>query len=510
MKNIRSFLPLKALQKHSSLLSLICYLAIYCSVLGLSWAENSALLSWYWKLAILFFCSILFLIAVIRSGSFEKSIKHLIEKNKDISRLREQIGIQKLALKESEQINNERLRFLAHICHEIRNPLNSIMGFSELLSKRELDPKSSQFVHLISQSGDGLRMLLNDILDLNKIGDGKLKLETVSFEFKDLVSTTILPYTYMAKQKNIELEFIYDPSIPSHILADPHRFRQILVNLLSNAMKFTPKGKIRVQFINHWENDDNVKVRTLVSDTGIGIKEEQLSHIFKPFVQSDVSTTRKYGGSGLGLSIVAELVTLMDGEISVQSPSPLRDATQENPGTLFTLDLNFRVDTRKQAMISHSELNEPKWDYRLPSPVRILVADDNMISQMLFQHVLEGMGAEVDLVVNGLEALDAVKKSPYDLIFMDVQMPIMNGLAASRNIRKELGISTPIIGATANAFDEDIRAALQAGMNDCISKPFRQKDIYDKVCRWGIRNTAIKSSQEKSGLGSQHRGSIRV
>ena len=489
MKNIRSFLHLKAFHKNSSLLSLLCYLCTYFAVLGLSWAENSALFSWYWKLAILFFCTLLFLISIVRSNSFDKSLKFLKEKEKEIARLREQNGIQNLELAESMQVNLARSRFLAHISHEIRNPLNSILGFSELLSKRKLDPQSRQFVDMIAQSGDGLRLLLNDILDLNKIGDGKLKLESISFNFKELVSTTILPYTYMAKQKKIEFELIFDPNIPLYLLADPHRFRQVLLNLISNSLKFTQQGKISVQLIRQWENDDNVGIRTLVSDTGIGIQENQLTNIFKPFIQSEASTARKYGGSGLGLSIVAELVTLMDGEISVQSPNPLLKSTEEAPGTHFILDLNFRVDTRKKHTHQKNEQSELELDYKLPASIRILVAEDNKVSQVLFQHMLEGMGAQVDLVNNGQEAIDVLKSTPYDLIFMDIQMPIMNGLQASRCIRKELGISTPIIGATANAFEEDIREALQAGMNDNISKPFRQKDMYDKVCRWGIKKT---------------------
>lgn len=499
MKKKHSSLYLKALHKHGSFLSLFCYLCTYIAVLGLNWAEHSDLLSWYWKLAILLFCSVLFLVSIVRSNSFEKTLQFVKEKEKEISRLREQNGIQKLELNENIQINQKRARFLAQISHEIRNPLNAILGFTELLGKRNLDFQSQQYVTMITQSGDGLRLLLNDILDLDKMDGGKLKLESISFDFKELISSTILPYTYMAKQKNLVFELICDPTIPQYLLADPYRFRQILLNLISNSLKFTKQGSIRVQFIKQWENDDNVIIRTLVSDTGIGIKEDQLKHIFKPYIQSKPSTTREYGGSGLGLSIVSELVSLMDGEISVQSPNPVLDSEPNTPGTHFMLDINFRIDTRKKSSSPHP-LQEPALEYKLPEPIHVLIADDNMICQVLFQHILESMGARVDLVANGEEAISAIQQTPYHLIFMDIQMPIMDGLSASRHIRNELGLLTPIIGVTASSFQEDIRAAQQAGMNDYIPKPFRQKEIYDKVCRWGIKKAKENSTRKTEAL----------
>lgn len=501
MKNIRSFLKPKPFQKHISLLSVCCFLFTYIAVLALNSAEQTGIFNWYWKLAILFFSTVLFLIATIRSASFERLSKENLQKGETIQAITAKHQAAELALEKAKHSINIRSRFLAQMSHEIRNPLNSILGFSELLSKRKLDTQSKQFVDMIAQSGDGLLQLLNDILDLNKIDDGKLRLEAISFNFKEVVSSTVLPYTYIARQKNLDFELIFDPKIPTKLIADPYRFRQILHNLISNSIKFTKKGKVCVRFSVAGGNDETVYIQTQISDSGIGIPADKLDDIFNPFTQSETSTTREFGGSGLGLTIVAELVKLMEGEISISSPNPFLENNTETPGTLVSIELPLPLDPDNTLPEIVNPLSEIQFEYTLPKPVRILVAEDNVVNQVLFQTLLENMGASVDIVSNGQEAINALKKGePYNMVFMDIQMPVINGLAASRTIRRDLGISIPIVGATASAFEEDIRLAQQAGMNDYLPKPFKQKELYEKVCHWGIQKPKISPIKTRNNL----------
>jgi len=491
MKKFRSFLLTQAFQEHTSLLTILSYLLTYLAVLGLGWAEKSDSISWHWKLSILLFSSILFVIALTRNLNYEKTTKKQQDDDDEREALEEKLRILEKERQDAVNANHAKSRFLAQMSHEIRNPLNSILGFSEMLAKRKLDTKSKKFVDLISQSGDGLMLLLNDILDLNKIGEGKLTMESVAFHFKEVISSSLLPYEYEASQKDIQFELIFDPKLPDMLIADPYRFRQILQNLISNSMKFTQAGKIRVQFIHQGQRDGKVWIRTLVSDTGIGIDPKKLTHIFNPFVQSEESTTRKFGGSGLGLTIVSELVRLMGGEIGVQSPNPMYLSDQGGPGTQFHFDVSLpyaKSNYAAEKVVSDKELDEV---LELPQAIHVLVAEDNTVNQVLFQSFLEGLGATSDVVDNGQEAIRALcSKTHYDLVFMDIQMPLMDGLQASKSIRRDLESSIPIIGATANAFKEDIRIALQSGMNDYIPKPFRQKDLYEKIMKWAVKDMA--------------------
>jgi len=474
---------------------LLCYI----SVLGLSWSQQSEVFNWYWKLAILFFASVLFLVAIIHSLAYEKLNKHFLEKDNEIQKLKLKLQSQDKQVEQLLHSNKARSRFLAHMSHEIKNPLNSILGFSELLSKRKLDEEALQFVGMIAQSGEGILGLLNDILDLNKIDEGKIRLEAISFYFKEVISSTILPYEYLAKQKNLQFELIFDPQIPDMVIADPYRFRQILFNLIGNSIKFTKQGKISIQFSMQGIREGKVCIRTLVSDTGVGVSASRLDSIFNPFIQSELSTTREFGGSGLGLAIVSELVKLMKGEVFIESPNPQQSEISADPGTQIYFDIEFPID-KKQAPVNSLPSVKGKKEVKLSQPLHILVAEDNADSQVLFQTLLEGMGATIDIVNNGKEALNVLRKNKkYDLILLDIQMPLMDGLTASRCIRSELKLSIPIIGATSNPFKEDIREALQAGMNDYLPKPFRQEELYKKIRRWGTRKHAnVQASADPS------------
>lgn len=380
--------------------------------------------------------------------------------------------------KEAAELSNRlKSSFLANMSHEIRTPLNGILGFTEYLLGMGINAEQKEYLKLIQNSGQTLMKLLSDILDINKIEEGKLTLEYTPIHFKETLTSSLQPYKYMANEKGVDFDMAFEnfDNIP-YLSCDPTRVNQVLVNLVGNALKFTSRGKVRVKM--RVDKVDNNPAKAIISgsvaDSGVGIPSGSLDDIFKPFVQSDSSITRKYGGSGLGLSIVKELITVMGGGISVASPSLLEGTTTDCPGTEF--NFYFTVDIAEAPV----EDTVPDETLSFSSPISVLVVEDNDLNRLLAGKVLAKLGATVDYAEHGQQAVEKVESNVYDAILMDVQMPVMDGLEATRVIRRK-GITSPIIGLSANVFKEDVDRSKAAGMNDHLGKPFTKQSIFRAI-----------------------------
>jgi PAS domain S-box-containing protein len=352
--------------------------------------------------------------------------------------------------------NAAKSQFLANMSHEIRTPLNGILGMAQAMAVESLPDTQRRRLQVIRESGDTLLAILNDILDLSKIEAGKLELEDVAFDLGELVRSTHSAFVTVAEDK--ALTFSFDMGDAAGVYrGDPTRVRQVLSNLISNAIKFTAQGEVRI-FARRGENGFELAVR----DTGAGIAAAAVARIFSKFMQEDASTTRRYGGTGLGLSICRDLVEMMGGEIAVES----------EPGVGSTFRASFALDRIGDAAAA-AERSEPQNAFQT-SNLKILVAEDNEVNQLVIRTLLTQAGVEATIVDNGRDAVDAWRRDDWAAIFMDVQMPIMDGVAATRAIREleAAGLPrTPIIGLTANAMPHQTAEYLAAGMDACVAKP---------------------------------------
>ncbi len=381
----------------------------------------------------------------------------------------------------AEAANIAKSRFLATISHEVRTPMNGVLGMLELLQKTELSDKQRGFIDNALRSGKGLLSLINDILDFSKIESDKLKLERVPFNIEDIIDDALRVVTEEANRKNLELitEII---DIDKQLIGDEQRLRQILINLIGNAVKFTHHGYIKVRVEKTAIYKTGLQLKFEISDSGIGIIPEALPHIFKDFTQQDDSTTRKFGGTGLGLAITKQLVNMMGGEIHVQSVP--------GEGSSFWITLQFesklpdRVKQNDQA-VPETE-SEHTSDDEIMLDARILLAEDNLINQEVASAMLESAGCEVVAVDDGQKALQALQSSQFDLVLMDCQMPTMDGFEATRTIRREQATypQIPIIALTADIQEGITDQCRQAGMNDYLSKPFTHESIVGIVMEW--------------------------
>lgn len=382
-----------------------------------------------------------------------------------------------LMAKQAREANQAKSEFLANMSHEIRTPMNSIIGFSEILNEEEtLSKEHQKYIQLILNNGRILLQLINDILDFSKIEAGKLNTEIIEFslfEFLEDLNSLLRP---LALNKGLDFEILQCSDLPAVIWSDPVRIRQCLVNLVSNAIKFTTEGHVFINiYIQRMQECDYIRFD--VEDTGIGIPEDKIQSVFEAFTQADGSTTRKFGGTGLGLTITRQLVQLLGGTIDVRS--------EMNKGSVFSILFPVGVNVEDQPVMNRYQLteslmNETKTVYDGPLAGRILVAEDAAGNQALIRLLLERLGLEVEIVDNGQQAVERALAETFDLVFMDMQMPIMNGYEATRVLRQK-GYTGPVIALTANAMKEDEKKCLTAGCDAYLQKPIDRAILSERL-----------------------------
>jgi two-component system CheB/CheR fusion protein len=369
----------------------------------------------------------------------------------------------------AEEALKFKQQFLSNMSHEIRTPMNSIVGFTNVILKTKLDQNQKEYIFAIKQSGDSLITLINDILDLSKVDAGKMSFNKDPFSIEESISDIYRLFEIKCQENNLEFTKDYDTSIPKTVLGDAVRLRQIILNLVSNAVKFTSHGKVNIGIGIAKEDTKEITIKFTVSDTGIGIAESKLSQIFNNFEQASNEITKQYGGTGLGLSIVKQLVELQGGSLFVES--------KEGKGSTFGFLMDFTKAMETTPTETHYVLNTENKVQK----IKVLVAEDIPLNQMLIKIILEDFGFDCDVAENGKVVLKKLQEKEYDIILMDILMPEMNGFEATDYIRNTMNFQIPIIALTADVTSVDIERSKKVGMNDYISKPIDEKILYSKI-----------------------------
>jgi signal transduction histidine kinase/DNA-binding response OmpR family regulator len=395
----------------------------------------------------------------------------------------------------AEAASQAKSSFVANMSHEIRTPMNGVLGMAELLATTTLTTEQEDIVKTIRDSGDSLLVIINDILDFSKIESGKLSLEQQPFEPLEVFNSVCNLFREQAKAKGLDFPAPIHENLPTHLMGDKVRLRQILLNLVSNALKFTETGKIVIKITSDYLPEEQAcQLMVSIQDTGIGIQSDRLSQLFDPFTQADVSTSRRFGGTGLGLAISKNLIELMGGRIWVESlgqiagdvPNYWQSTNQGSKTQGTTFHFRIRLKTPNPNAIAE-QLNKQQLisnvDQVKSRNLQILLAEDNLVNQKVASLALKKLGYRVDIVNSGVEVLAQLEVQPYDVILMDMQMPEMDGLTATRYIREHSGLKPYIIALTANVLEENRQQCLEAGMNDFLRKPIVMKELKQAIAK---------------------------